>query len=261
MDAGLVSGDIYIHSQPAWVYRGRILTSHWLGAVWSMMQGSKVTLLICAQVMLTRRPVLLSGTIVGDRWQSLSSAESLPAFHTTHTRAHTHTHTHTHTELVLQLSRSKFYFYFSFILPLSPVSRCSSLSFAFIFSLSFFWSSVQPVEAFEPRVCNVLTAGVASISLLFRQATVGHSFAYCIHIQIQPHIHTPVICTHAFVHAQWNVCTLTKYCLFWKASDGRYHVITFLYANAFTVCVLITDVTGGSVLSHGSLTPVALWSL
>lgn len=41
MDAGLTGGDIYVYSQPAQAYRGKILTSHWLGAVWSTLRGQR----------------------------------------------------------------------------------------------------------------------------------------------------------------------------------------------------------------------------
>lgn len=41
MDAGLMGGDIYVYSQPPCTYRGKILTPHWLEAVWSMVQGQR----------------------------------------------------------------------------------------------------------------------------------------------------------------------------------------------------------------------------
>lgn len=41
MDAGLTGGDIYVYSQPAQAYRGKILTPHWLGALWSTVQGQR----------------------------------------------------------------------------------------------------------------------------------------------------------------------------------------------------------------------------
>lgn len=90
MDAGLASGDIYIHSHPKPAYRHRTLTSHWLRPVQGTVWGQRSRCLSVGRSGWLSEPVLLSSTIVGDRGHSLPSAESLLARTQTHSRICSH---------------------------------------------------------------------------------------------------------------------------------------------------------------------------
>ncbi len=92
---------IYIHIQPESIEAGFWLL---IGCVSCLERGagSEVTLLICEQVVLTRRPVLLSSTIVGGTGTVTAISRKFACPLCTHTHTHTQTHTLKHTQLFLQ---------------------------------------------------------------------------------------------------------------------------------------------------------------
>lgn len=132
-----------------WVYRARILTSHWLCGCLGHGAGSEVMLLIGAQVMLTLLPVLLSSTIVGETGHShchqqkvcLPLHPALPPHRDTHTHRHIFTFSshHSHDPFFTFCLIS---FLIFFLLPFCSVVwfRFELLCISPPCSLSFSWS-------------------------------------------------------------------------------------------------------------------------
>lgn len=136
MDTRRASGDIYIHSLPVCVYRGWILTSYWLGAVWSMVRDQRSWCLSadksCWVGCLFCCPAPLWGT--GDS-HCHQQKVSLPFY--------IHTHTHSHTQLRLQSAPSRLTFflnYFPIFFPSLLSLSLLSLWSGFVFHLHFFLS-------------------------------------------------------------------------------------------------------------------------
>lgn len=128
MDAGLVGGDIYIHSQQTWEPKGFPLARSAL----EHDRGSKVTPLISRQVGLTRLSALCPSAIVGRSHCHQQKVWPL-----------VHTNALLSCSVCFQIPPLRFC---PSLLSLSPVS-CDLVCLSPPYFLSVFWSLVQPVQS------------------------------------------------------------------------------------------------------------------